>query len=535
MATGDSPQSAFLPPITEETSQSPMDANTDTYLNATTDASPARHEDPLAFVSQRRPKRESSRRSGIFQRPSEASNPQEPVWYCSSYELPVPEKNRITKDDAHKLLLTFVGESNEDLHDQLVEYADQLPTADTPFDPMAAAIDHKFEEIRLAAAQAVAAHDEALAAHFADQEYHARTTAEFQQKLTAAEQENARLLHDVKGLLDKVADLSARTFTMSGGAPRLEPDFFSLSDKYTNSASPPAPPPVVDITVPKAYRTQVQALPLTAFEGATDVEAVYLYLKQLTNRVRLIRTFDDAQRIEYAISYMSGAAHRWAIDEWYPSRRNPTWLQFVADFKARWIPANAPVILTNKLERMELKGTEIDRINDAYRATLELLGIQDLSSVGEANQYYQMYMRKIKDPAITATITHISLTSGGLNLDTLLKYTATLMVRKLASTGSSKPSTPQSQPAGKDTNRQTNQRDRNTKKPAKVAIRAIEETSDGDDPPQEGLHAVDSRTTKPRSPPFNARRCFFCEDPGHIQAECPAKKELMTRLKSGNV
>ncbi|RPA85728.1 hypothetical protein BJ508DRAFT_322331 [Ascobolus immersus RN42] len=352
-----------------------------------------------------------------------------------------------------------------------------------------------------------------------------------------AERENARLLHEVKSLLDKNADLRAHTVTMSGSNTGSKPstswdawDPVSLSLPTAGCTSSPLPP-VVDITIPKAYKTQVQALPLQAFEGATDVETVYLYLKQLDNRVRLVRTFSDAQRIEYAISYMSGAAHRWATDDWYPKNPRATWAQFITAFKARWVPANAALVLSGKLERLELKGTEIDRINDVYRATLELLGFGDLSKIGESDQYYQMYLRKIRDPAIINTISHLSLTTGGLDLDTLLKYTATLMVRKLASQPAKVTPTP---PPGKESAR-TNP-SRPTKKAGRVSVQAIEETTAEEEKPNEQLNAVtDARTSKPRSPPFNARRCYFCEDPGHIQSECPAKKELMARLKSGKV
>ncbi|RPA85729.1 hypothetical protein BJ508DRAFT_322332 [Ascobolus immersus RN42] len=123
------------------------------------------------FVTTRKPKRESARRSSLFFKSGKDDTPTS--WYCSSFELPEHEKTRITKDDAHQLLSTFIGESNEDLQHQLDDYAEQCSAfaASTGFDPMAAAIDHKFEEIRFAAAQALAAHDEALAQHVADQEY----------------------------------------------------------------------------------------------------------------------------------------------------------------------------------------------------------------------------------------------------------------------------------------------------------------------------------------------------------------------------
>ncbi|RPA83410.1 hypothetical protein BJ508DRAFT_304857 [Ascobolus immersus RN42] len=393
-------------------------------------------------------------------------------------------------EDPHSLLTTFVGDTNEDLHLQLEDYPNQLSSSSSSlaYDPTAAVINHKFEEIRFAAAQAVAAHDKTLAQQLADQEYHSRTVVDLNTKLSEAEKENTRLFHEVKSLLDRVADLRAHTGTMSGSIPQqpITSDSWDWTAPPNHSAPQrraPMTPPVVDITVPKAYKEQIQALPLKSFEGATDVETI-------------------------------GTAHRWATDEWLPKCRQRSWM------------------LTNKLERMELKGTEIDHINDSYRATLELLCFTNLGAIGEADQYYQTYLRKIRDPSIIATNNHLSLTTEGLNLDTLMKYTSTLIVRKLVGQPAAKAPAP-SQPSKDSTNR--DKQPRSQKKSTKVHLNAIEDIGNEKTGEEESVNVVTEVKPARRSPPFNARRCYFCEDPGHIEAECAAKKDLMACLKSGKV
>ncbi|RPA74938.1 hypothetical protein BJ508DRAFT_332597 [Ascobolus immersus RN42] len=199
------------------------------------------------------------------------------------------------------------------------------------------------------------------------------------------------------------------------------------------------------------------------------------------------------------------------------------------------------MVLSNKLERLELKGADIARINDTYKATLELLGITDLSKVDESNQYYQMYLRKIRDPNIISTLTLSSLSNGGLTLEDLLKYTARLMVIK-ATSSNSKPSTPgQSKDSTTSSNRSQNRNNRGpTKKPHKASIHNIEEGSEEE--ADEVVAAVTSKNPAPntnsRNPTnttYNPRRCFFCNDPGHLQSDCDAKKALLAQLKAGKV
>ncbi|RPA71336.1 hypothetical protein BJ508DRAFT_315715 [Ascobolus immersus RN42] len=365
--------------------------------------------------------------------------------------------------------------------------ASSISLTDLPYDPIAAAIDHKFEEIRFTGQQAFAAHDGALASQLADQEYHSKVTHALQQKMDATERENARLLHGVQTLLSQVADLRAQTTTISGATTTT----INCGSKEAWEGSNRALALVtVDITVPRAYKMQIQVLPLQTFEGASDVDTVYLFLKQLDKRIRLLHTFNDIQKIEFAISYTSGTANRWATDEWYMSCRTISWLQFVADFKKRRVSANAPV----------------------------------------------MYLRKIKDPTILSTINHVSLTTGGINLETLLKYTATLIVRKLAGQPVKPSPSTATQPSTKEGNRSTLPSYRASKKGNKVSVNAIDSTISDSESTTEAVQAIaDTKPQKPRSPQYPVRRCFFCDDPTHIQVDCEAKKELMSRLKAGKV
>ncbi|RPA74937.1 hypothetical protein BJ508DRAFT_332596 [Ascobolus immersus RN42] len=236
------------------------------------------------------------RRSSLFFQPGNGADDPPTQWYCSNYELTAYEKNAITKDNSHAELLTIITNSNEELQLSLDAFADNVASSFEPSqgDPMATAIDHKFEMIRYAAQKAVEAFDEQVAVLEAEKTHHDSVVESLQTQLSAAEKENASLLNSVKDLLAKVAELRAQTTTMAGSHPQA-----GTATTKRPFTSPPwditTSPQIVDITVPKAYRMQVLAAPVTAFEGSTDVETMYTFLKGVDHHIRLIRTFNDTQ------------------------------------------------------------------------------------------------------------------------------------------------------------------------------------------------------------------------------------------------
>ncbi|RPA80890.1 hypothetical protein BJ508DRAFT_307089 [Ascobolus immersus RN42] len=480
-------------------------------------------------------KDEPRRRSSLFFSTKEASTV---PWYCSSYPLSDREKAAVTRDEAHSALLTAVCNTNEDLQTDLDYFANSFPDDSLTFDPMAGAIDHKFEEIRFMAQQAVAAHDALMAERDAERLHHENTVGDLEARLRTASEDNDALLRSIKSLMDKQSAHQASTIQMTGAAPVTD---VTTSKALVNTqvggptfGAERQPGVVADITVPKAYRTQVLANPIKAFEGATDVDTIFRFVQGVEHHTRLIRTFSEAQKVEYAISYLTGSAHRWATDVFLPTApTGVTFQAFIEALKHQYLPDNAHVHLTTKLDRLELRGSEIDRNNDQYRATLELMNAGRPEDMRESHQFYQTYLRKIKDPNIINSLKQLSLTTvGGLNLATLMRFTARLMTTKLAASGAktgTPPSTRDSKP-----NSKTAGNSQRSKKPAFKAGLHVVDVEEEDEEASEVVQAV---TTKPPSQRNNypQRRCFFCNEPSHIQADCELRKDMLERVKQGKV
>ncbi|RPA73258.1 hypothetical protein BJ508DRAFT_313944 [Ascobolus immersus RN42] len=159
-------------------------------------------------------------------------------------------------------------------------------------------------------------------------------------------------------------------------------------------------PPILILGSTGAYRFVV-ANPLKTFEGRTDasVETTFQFIKMAEHYAQLIRHFNDIQKIDYNISHLTMKPHRWAIEEWYPTA-TVTRSNFIEAFKRRWTLENAHPHLSNTLEALEVKATEIDKVNDTYRVILNMMGITALATITEPHLYYQTYYRKIRDPAI---------------------------------------------------------------------------------------------------------------------------------------
>ncbi|RPA74627.1 hypothetical protein BJ508DRAFT_332914 [Ascobolus immersus RN42] len=459
-------------------------------------------------------------------------------WFCETKRLNTYEVEQIRRDDPFRGLQHALNDSNEELHFDLEDLAATYTEEDEVAGPdhMGAAINHKFEEIRLRAQMAVDTYEETVATAAMERQQLEDTLKDLRSTIQKLSTENSQLLQSVSQITADAAAKAKKPDRFDAYPPFDFGDGWSASEKSPLSASC-----IPDISIPKSYRAQVQANPLKMFEGSSEIEVIFSFLKTLEHHARLIRPWTDIQRIEYAISYLQGAAQIWAIDEWYP-QATLTWANFIAAFRRRWIPANARVHLHHKLARMELKGVEVDRFNDLFVNTLNLLDVGNLDTIFEGNQYYSTYWAKIRDPNIISMLTQINITTeGGLTLDQLMRYTAKLMAAKLTAAGPKPAAVP---PTTTPSQRNTNQ------KPQKKHHSLHTISNDENEEHEESLNAVqagpsNNATTakKPSGSPgtpsanYNSttpRLCYVCEQPGHIMRNCELRKEWVKRAKSEN-
>ncbi|RPA84354.1 hypothetical protein BJ508DRAFT_303830 [Ascobolus immersus RN42] len=464
----------------------------------------------------------SRRRSSLFKPLNTLSEDDdefpEPMYECVTVPLDPALVTAITPLGAHNGLRTAIKESNEALDEALLTWVYDTNEAEkTNAVNSGTAVNYKFEELRARILASIAEFEEACD----DRDTAKAEARKLKKQLDDSQQENLRLTKSIITMRNRKADTYRDSFDFSGW------------DSTT-----------VDITVPKQYRTQLQATGLTAYEGGSDVEAIFKYIKTLNHHVRVLRGFSDIQKIEYAISYMAGSVHRWATDTWMKATReeDKTWDNFITAFKQEWVPVNANLHLTTKLERMDMKAYEINQFNDRYRAILELMDYDELTELKEENQYFKIYYRKIRDPHIIAALTTATLTNAdGLNLDTLMKSTARLMAirpqpEKSTSTTSKKPAHLKG------------------KKVHKPTVNNVEASDAEDDSDTEEINAVSSSNTQQSSNRggsnnrgrggwnrgggyrggFNTNRtynCHLCNDGEHFWADCPLKKQVLEMVK----
>ncbi|RPA71166.1 hypothetical protein BJ508DRAFT_336331 [Ascobolus immersus RN42] len=408
------------------------------------------------------------------------------AFYCRSTPLNPILQASITPLGAHRGLQQAIAESNEDLDFALQDYVNQEnDKANAEVVNSGTAVNYKFEELRARIAAATKEYD-ATRQIANDARIEAdRLTSE----LRKVQQENATLSSALILAQKKIKDQALINTTT---------DLFGDLN-------------IVDITVPKQYKAQLEANKPQVYEGSSDVETTYKFLKTLNHHTRILRTFNDAQKVEYALSYMAGSNRP-------PSARK--WDEFLTDFKAQWVPENADVLLTNKLEKMEMKAIEIDTFNDGFRGTLELMDYDQLDELKEADQYYRIYLRKIKDQAIRESLQRMALTTkGGLSFEDLMRLTSRLFHQKPQSTTAST-STPASKPA-----HIAEETDANATIATKGGSRGgYAGRGRGGGSAGRGGGQQGGRDYIPRA-------CYLCGETDHVLADCQLKKQVLEMAK----
>ncbi|RPA80520.1 hypothetical protein BJ508DRAFT_327238 [Ascobolus immersus RN42] len=262
------------------------------------------------------------------------------------------------------------------------------------------------------------------------------------------------------------------------------------------------------MSIPKALLTPLQANPIEAYNGTPDVDTIFKFIKQLEYHTNLLEDeFTNAELVKYATSYLTDSAADWAR-AWKKNASitsvDRTFESFITTFKARWIPANAHIHLTNKLNRMEFRGaSQIDQFNHEYRNTLKLLQL-DPTHLLESNQYYQIYMSKIKDSNVLMSV-HQYAFGKQLSLDIAMDYVAQMFAIKIAS-----------QPATTSTS-SSNRSDRYNQRGKKTTEKVNSVTTDANS----DINTVSTRTNRP----YGVPRCFACDATDHIIKNCPMKAD----------
>ncbi|RPA82423.1 hypothetical protein BJ508DRAFT_325422 [Ascobolus immersus RN42] len=428
------------------------------------------------------------------------------VFSCTSSNLdPASVPPPKTHDEAFAQLLTVVGRDNDDMDSILWDYVESIGASATDGPDILEAINRQFDLIRLQAKYAAKAYDDSR------KQIHGLTTRitqfeESRKKATAAHEEESNSLHrEIEALQTQLALAKSKIDTKT---TTTEP--FDLPEWLRSKTTP-----TTSFEIPKALRLPLQSNPITAFDGTGDTEIVFKFIKDLDHHVKLLRDdFTDSQLIKYAFGYLTGSVLDWALD--WRAKSIPlttTWTRFFQDFKAKYVSQNAHIYLTNKLERMEFKASAIDAFNHEYKSTLQLLDLAP-QDIGESNQYYQIYVRKIRDANILMAIQQLSFTTP-LHLSTVMDYTSRLIAVKLASQplrthlpAASKPASPQTRANQPFRTRSTPRR------PQPQKANNVEVDDDYDD-----LNAL--RAQRARSPP----RCFACDFPDHLVPDCELKAD----------
>lgn len=382
-----------------------------------------------------------------------------PGYVCQPFKLALKENDVSSAVDIFHNLQKTIGASNTDIDRQITAYFEKR-VANNPDLTIAVCVDRHFELLRHWIEKAAESFDkldeenEVIRQSLRTARLNLTQVENNQQTLQQNPNRIKELDEEVRHLRRKISRQEDAINQKDEENTRLLQVIQHLSTKAVGSEqitpqdpsnSPPPPgSPInqmrVDITVPKALRTPLAAHPIPIFNGGGDIEATFEFIRAIDHHRRLLQDdFDDKQRIKYATSYLEGAVLQWAMEEWptiaVTANTPPSWDAFFDAFKARWVSENAHVYLTHKLDKMELKGNQIDQFNHNFATTMALLGKKDLTMLSESDQYYQIYARKIRDPTILLAIQQISFSlsvSGGLNLSMLMKYTARLMATKLA-------------------------------------------------------------------------------------------------------
>ncbi|RPA83779.1 hypothetical protein BJ508DRAFT_304314 [Ascobolus immersus RN42] len=453
-------------------------------------------------------------------------------WRCATYQFCTDEKKALPKAAFHRELLDYLCDSNEHFEDRrMKDWLDDKPEEIN----IGNALDHAFEYLRFLAKHCDDAYNFLLNENLADRAEIKRlreTVSTLEDNLLQSEMERGKMHRVVKGLpplvttgitnkpappLPPKAETSDFNWDASPGwePTTREPSrlFGGLGTNRTSLGGHQAPT-YTSIEIPKQYRLQLQSNGIESFEGGSDPDTVFTFIKALEFHVETLdRVFVAAQCIEYAISYMRGGVKRWAR-HWQETteKRQQSWERFLTAFKARWVPQNAHVHLTSKLENMDLKRNQVDQFNDEFREVLRLLDITDLRTVKASDQYYKLYLNKIRDPSIRQAIQLQSLMAGGLTLDVLMDYTSQLMLVAAASTPQKTTNTQERPPRDKGKRAAGSKSD-------PITINNVEET-------KTTKSDQSNRRRTDRGRPRRAFACFACGSAEHGLDECGDKESF---------
>ncbi|RPA73993.1 hypothetical protein BJ508DRAFT_313287 [Ascobolus immersus RN42] len=275
--------------------------------------------------------------------------------------------------------------------------------------------------------------------------------------------------------------------------------------------------------IPKTLDIPLKANPVPTYNGSSDPDLIFRFLRALEHHIRLLSHFTDLQKINYTKSYFAGSVATWG-DDWQIRRPIGSWQRFLREFKAEWLPPTAAYYHGNKLQTMTLKSaSQIDNFNYDFQSILAMLDVKDLTLITEGHPYFSLYVSKIQNPSIQLAIQQMayqnlsSLHPKPVNLHEVMRYTARLFAaRVLQSTSSATSKSGQRNPTSSNRNRPSTQ----------PALRAIDlseqEESDFEGTTQE-LHATNA--IRHQAPAY-VRRCHLCMAINHLMRECPLKPSL---------
>ncbi|RPA79526.1 hypothetical protein BJ508DRAFT_308289 [Ascobolus immersus RN42] len=404
-------------------------------------------------------------------------------WVGEAFQLSPQEIARISNEPAHTSLAEALGTDNEAFYNQLVALVENPPQGEQSMD-IGQALSYKLDEIRLRALRAGQVHQINRIESVEDQGY-----------VIALKADNDIWKEKYNKLVEQMEDLDAYRKEEKRDAATWEREEKVSVRSFAGNRSVSLDPNI-NIEVPKQYRPQLSAAELKVFEGGSDMNVVFKFIKSLDFHIDTLESvFNELQKIEYTISYLRGTPRIWA-KEWRNNTKdgNRTWSNLMIAFKDRWLPDNAHLHLLEKLERAELKRGSVDTFNDEYRQTLGLMGIDNLR----------------KDSNVLLSLQqHSMATKGGLNLEQLMDYASKLLMRQ--------PKLMTIEP------RQTNNYAKNassssntakTKKPQVITINNVE---DGND---DFINAIAESSNRDRGP----RECYACGATDHLISHCDPEK-----------
>ncbi|RPA71952.1 hypothetical protein BJ508DRAFT_335522 [Ascobolus immersus RN42] len=353
---------------------------------------------PAGITPPNAPASESSHHDPKVESHHESNHEDDPIapgYVCRPYPLALKGRAPTNPREIFEQLGNMIGDTNNDLNGAINKFYNQQRSANADI-TLGECVDRQFELLRHWIDLAAKAYEE----QEEETEKHRRTLRntrlneakatsalqEAQNTITTLEKENQALYTSVQQSANLIQQLK-NTPTKN-------------TSTTTNNSSPLGDSPNtgrIDITIPKALRVPLAAHPIPIFNGGGDIELTFEFIRAIEHHARLLDDdFNDAQKIKYVTTYLQGSVLQWAMEDWKhliaTAGIDPSWLNFLNAFRSTWVSENSHVYLTNKLEKMELKGNQIDQFNHNYTTTLHLLNRINLSAIPESDQYYQIYV-----------------------------------------------------------------------------------------------------------------------------------------------